>query len=296
MPDIAFLFCSDYFDKAQPDIDYAEEYHHAKNLGIPAHLFCLETFLESNKLRIAHADKPVTLIYRGWMVTHEQYTALYDSLLAKGFTLINTPEQYRQCHHLPYWYGLLVKHTAKSLWTQGVPSEAETIQLLMSFGDRPLIVKDYVKSRKHEWEEACFIPNASDTDDAAQVIDSFLERQGDDLAGGIVLREYLSLKMLGSHKKSHMPIAKEVRIFCIYHQPFAYIQYWSGEESRAHSEYQSLISACRGLDSNFYTIDLAQQENGEWIIIEVGDGQVSGLQDYNVALFYSALLNANTNK
>ena len=27
MPDIAFLFCSDYFDKTQPDIDYALFYN-----------------------------------------------------------------------------------------------------------------------------------------------------------------------------------------------------------------------------------------------------------------------------
>ena len=31
------------------------------------------------------------------------------------------------------------------------------------------------------------------------------------------------------------------------------------------------------LKSSFYTVDFAELENGEWIIIEVGDGQVSGL-------------------
>jgi len=289
MTDTAFLFCSDFFDKTQPDSDYAEEYFYVKKLGIPTYLFCLETFLENNKLRIAPTASPVTLIYRGWMVTCEQYDTLYNLLLDKGFSLINTPEQYRQCHQLPSWYGLLADNTAKSVWTQGVPSERDVIQLLKSFDHKPLIVKDYVKSRKHEWGEACFIPNASDTGRAVQVVNTFLERQKDDLAGGIVLREYLSLKMLGVHEKSHMPIAKEVRVFCIQHKPFAYIQYWSGDECRAISEYQSLIDTCRNLDSNFYTIDLAQQENGNWIVIEAGDGQVSGLQDYNVTLFYDEL-------
>lgn len=103
------------------------------------------------------------------------------------------------------------------------------------------------------------------------------------------MREYLSLKMLGSHEKSSMPIAKEIRVFCIQHKPFAYIQYWSGDECPTIDECQGLISSCHSLNSNFYTIDLAQQENGEWILIEVGDGQVSGLQDYSVGLFYDEL-------
>ena len=289
MTDIAFLFCSDYFDKTQPDVDYADEYFYVKELGIPAYLFCLETFLENNTLRIAAAEKPATLIYRGWMITCDQYRKLYELLLGKGYRLINTPEQYEQCHHLPSWYGKLAGITAKSVWTRRVPSEAEIIQLLISFESKPLIVKDYVKSRKHEWEEACFIPNASDIRRAMQVINNFISRQENDLAGGIVLREYLSLKMLGCHEKSHMPIANEIRVFCIRHKPFAYIQYWSGAELHATSECQDLISSCLNLDSNFYTIDLAQQENGEWIVIEVGDGQVSGLQDYNVASFYDGL-------
>ncbi|MEO7074485.1 MAG: ATP-grasp domain-containing protein, partial [Ktedonobacterales bacterium] len=33
---------------------------------------------------------------------------------------------------------------------------------LQPFGDTPLILKDYVKSRKHEWAEACYIPSAAD--------------------------------------------------------------------------------------------------------------------------------------
>lgn len=289
MADIAFLFCSDFFDKTNPDGDYAEEYIYLKKLGIRTYLFCLESFLESNKLKIAPTNKPVTVIYRGWMITYEQYDALYSIMLGKGFTLINTPEQYQQCHYLPSWYSLLVKSTANSMWTESVPSESDVIQLLKSFDHKPLIVKDYVKSRKHEWEEACFIPNAADTGRALKVVNTFLTRQDDDLIGGIVLREYLPLKMLGNHEKSHMPIAKEIRIFCIQHRPFAYIQYWSGDECPAISELQELISICHNLNSSFYTIDLAQQENGEWIIIEVGDGQVSGLQDYSVALFYDRL-------
>ena len=290
MSGIAFLFCCDYFDKTQPDSDYAEEYDYLKKRAVATYLFSLEDFQKDNTLRIAPSGGMTTLIYRGWMITAEQYGVLYDALFDKGFRLINAPEQYRQCHHLPAWYGLLADNTAESVWTDGVPDEQEVLKLLKIFGNKPIIVKDYVKSRKHEWNDACFIPGAADIEKALQIVKNFVSRQEDDLVGGVVLREYLPLQMLGKHEKSLMPIAKEVRIFCYRHRPFAYIQYWSGEKCSSISEFQGLIQLCSRLDSNFYTIDIAQQENGEWAIIEVGDGQVSGLQDCNAELFYDELL------
>jgi hypothetical protein len=43
--------------------------------------------------------------------------------------------------------------------------------------------------------------------------------------------------------------------------------------------YEMLMPAVYKLNSvsKFYTVDLAQLINGEWIIVETGDGQVSGL-------------------
>ena len=49
------------------------------------------------------------------------------------------------------------------------------------------------------------------------------------------------------------------------------------------------------LNSKFYTIDFAELQDGSWIVIEAGDGSVSGLsdfQDYDEffrKLFYSFL-------
>ena len=57
----------------------------------------------------------------------------------------------------------------------------------------PYIVKDYVKSRKHEWYDACFIKNISDIANTTRVIRNFVERQGDSLVGGIVLRKFMGL-------------------------------------------------------------------------------------------------------
>ena len=92
-------------------------------------------------------------------MTTGQYAALFDALADRRVTLVNTPEQYEHCHYLPRWYKKLAGHTPRSVWTQaGDTSLPRLMALLKDFGDHPVIVKDYVKSRKHEWLDACFIP------------------------------------------------------------------------------------------------------------------------------------------
>ena len=75
------------------------------------------------------------------------------------------------------------------------------MELLEPFGDAPIIVKDYVKSQKHHWSEACFIPAASDADAVRRVASRFIELQGTSLTGGLVFRAYEDLKRSRSTPK-----------------------------------------------------------------------------------------------
>jgi hypothetical protein len=95
------------------------------------------------------------------MLRPERYHALYSAVSARGATLINDPTAYRTCHHLPEAYRFLEGLTPRSVWVTNVSQDA-ILQAIQPFGDAPLIVKDYVKSQKHYWHEACFIPAASD--------------------------------------------------------------------------------------------------------------------------------------
>lgn len=45
------------------------------------------------------------------------------------------------------------------------------------------------------------------------MIKNFVERQGDLLVGGIVLRKFENLKHIGFHERSGMPISDEYRVF-----------------------------------------------------------------------------------
>lgn len=287
--DYGVLFCCDYFTHSQPDSEYAVEYAAATALGLETYLFDFDAFVAGGepRLRPSYPSKP--LIYRGWMLTVEQYARLHAALLQQGVTLVTSPEEYENAHHLPTWYHLVEPYTARSVWSRGIPDDYEKQRLLKNFDHQPLIVKDYVKSRKHEWNQACFIPDSSDLPNAERIIDTFIERQGSDLAGGVVLRQYVPLTMIGHHPVSGMPLSKEVRVFCFRHHVAAHIAYWSGDPEQDIEGYAHLIDAAQCVNSPFFTIDLAQKKDGDWMIIEIGDGGVSGLQGMDPNAFYTNL-------
>ncbi|MFI7288680.1 ATP-grasp domain-containing protein [Streptomyces anulatus] len=45
-----------------------------------------------------------------------------------------------------------------------------------------------MKSRKHEWYEACYVPELADAEQLASVVGRFVEPQGTFLSGGLVPR------------------------------------------------------------------------------------------------------------
>lgn len=53
----------------------------------------------------------------------------------------------------------------------------------------------------------------------------------------------------------------------------------SGQPNTTTESPVELIHKYSNLPSKFYTVDYAELENGEWIILETGDGGVSGIPD-----------------
>ena len=119
---------------------------------------------------------------------------------------------------------------------------------------------------------------------------NFIERQGTELVGGLVMREFIELKSLGEHPKSHTPIFEEYRVFYLNNVLLMIINYWTEEKITLSPKDKKLIQlAGKQISSNFCTIDFARKANGQLIIMEMGDGQVSGLQDYDEDAFYELL-------
>lgn len=287
---LGFLFNCDERDPSKPDQQYAEEYQYLVDRKVRVFLFDFADISDDGDIRLPKAKEKTYIIYRGWMLNEFQYDRLYDALKQKNYEMIVDQYCYRECHYLNYWYPKLQRLTAKSVYSHGLVDDQAIKNMLKEFDHKSVIVKDYVKSRKHEWYESCFIEDASNTEKAMEVIHHFIERQADNFAGGLVLREYLDIIQTGVHFQSHMPISEEIRIYCYKGEPICFISYWSGGIVQMDRSFIEVIDKCAILDSPFYTIDLAKKNDGKWVLIEVGDGQVSHLRGYDVSKFYDCFL------
>lgn len=284
LKDINFLFCNHPLYQRRVDEDYEEEYQ-AAGLDHACALFSFED-METGTLSLYGEEISGLTVYRGWMMKPEMYRDFYSKLEERGIILINTPKEYEKYHLLPGWYDDFKKETAATVWeTQG---NVKSALLAVASWEGACIVKDYVKSRKHEWYDACFIPNISDTPNASKVIGNFIDRQGEDLVGGVVLRRFEKLKQIGFHERSGMPLSEEYRVFIYAGQVLAVDDYWTENTGAGISdeEYQWIKSIAKRVKSNFVSLDLARREDGTLTIMEFGDGQVSGLQQFKPEEFY----------
>jgi hypothetical protein len=90
-----------------------------------------------------------------------------------------------------------------------------------------------------------------------------------------------------------MPISEEYRVFVFKGEILISDNYWSENEevNISEDEYIWIESISGKIESNFVTIDLARKTDGKLIIMEMGDGQVSGLQQIDAYEFYRAFQN-----
>lgn len=221
---------------------------------------------------------PQRVVYRGWMLRPQRYAPLHDALVARGLSPLTSPAAYQATHHLPAWYPHVEGLTPRSRWVVDAPLVEGAVEAACAFGDAPLVVKDFVKSEKHLWAEACFVPRASDGAAVARVVSRFLAERGGDLEGGVVLREFVDLERLGAHPRSGMPLAVEARVFLLDGAPALVLPYWEGTWVPA-PPVERFLPALARVGARFMTADLARRADGEWLLLEVGDGQVSGLPE-----------------
>lgn len=276
------------FDPRQIDPDFEAERQAAKSTGLETALIDHSRVLQgAAAAAVGRAPEGAgAAIYRGWMLRPNQYEAMHAALLSRGIVLINTPAEYRTCHYLPESYPWIEGHTPRSVWF-GVHGSLDVDELKRSvepFGDAPLVVKDYVKSQKHYWKEACFITSARDLSAVESVARKFLELQGDDLNEGLVFREFAPLKIVGAHPKSQMPLAAEFRIFWLLGKPILSHRYWGDLTTfDAPLPWAELTPIAARIPSRFFTMDVAFLAGGGWTIVELGDGQVAGLPSADLA-------------
>jgi hypothetical protein len=292
------LYCLDPLHDGRPDNDYVAEAAAAERQGAAWRLVDHDALIRGNAERAVRRVPPLATaeigVYRGWMMTATHYESFHRALEARGVRLVNDPAAYRRCHYFPEWYGLLEGCTPRSVWIPVVGEvDMDTImELLRPFDGRPVILKDYVKSQKHAWEEACFIPSASDRTAVERVVRCFLELQGPDLAGGLVFREFVTLESIGRHLKSGMPLALEYRLFFLDGRLLLAAEYWEdGDYDGDGPPTEWFISLASRVRSRFFTMDVAKRAGGDWVVVELGDGQAAGMPERaDPEAFYQGLV------
>lgn len=293
---VDFLFCNDVLDKNSIDEAYYEEFKIANSLNLECHLFNFEKLVDekdpSRSIKGIKRDnklKSNSVIYRGWMLDPLDYYKLYGALaLQNNMFLINSPEQYKNCHWFPNSYDVIKDITPFSTWVLKEEFNIDNLpKILEPFKNKPIVIKDYVKSEKHFWNEACFCPDASDIDKVKNTIKNLTSIR--DIEGGYVFKEFVDLDEFKFNPVLKTNTAKEYRLFFLNNILIETVKYW--DENYSESPPIDMFKKVgEKIKSNFFTMDIAKKKNGEWIIIEVGDGQVSGLPtNCDIQRFYERI-------
>lgn len=274
------------FSDNEPDYSFVNEYLAAKHY-FNVHFLNINNLEQDIKilknLQSSNNDGE-EIFYHGWMLNHNQYDILFSTLKDKGYKLTNSLEQYSSCHYFNNWYSLVKDLTPKSI-TINYSDINSILDSILDFKEEvksALIIKDAVKSLKHNWYEACYIPEFASPLQIAKVVKTFLDIKKDqnDLNLPIVIRKFEKLKSIGVHEKSKMPISHEYRTYVYNGKIISQSPYWdSALKNPPPIEFINSISDRLKCKSNLFTIDSALKQNGEWICIEIGDGQVSSLPD-----------------
>jgi hypothetical protein len=277
------LFPCHELDNKKVDDCYIDEHHAAKLQGHDCFLFDHDEFVRGNfTSNIFQMDDKTSLVLRSWMLNLSQYEELYKTLDELGYTLINTPEQYRNCHHFPESYDYTKEHTSKAIFIK--EWDADILQDISNFfGDKDFLMKDFVKSAKGV--PGLFkMPTGITGEELLKKVEEFVEHRGNLFSEGLVFKEFVNLKQYGEN-------VNEYRLFFYDRRLISSTQNSNVKESHSKPSietYDFVKEIAGEIDSNFFTIDIAEMENGMWMIIETGDGQVSGLSPSQNCLEYYA--------
>jgi hypothetical protein len=256
------LYPADTFHPKRVDEVYEEECSKAVAAGFAVSLFSFEDFLDGRFQPTPTFSAGEIILYRGWMLTGENYERLVNGMFQAGGVPFTSPDAYLLCHHLPQWYPLLRGHTPETrFYAEG---EADSISAdLTAAGWNGCFLKDYVKSLSTGGGSLI-----TDLSSIPEVVGKMRKFRGS-IEGGLCARRIEGFKP-----------NSERRFFVL--------------RGVVHDDGQPppepAVAAAALIGSPFFTIDIATREDGVARIIELGDGQVSDRKHWPPERFVKMLL------
>lgn len=199
------------------------------------------------------------------------YQELEKDLLYKKAKLINSYTQHRWIANFEYYNVGVLKAFTFPTWTD------DDFHTCKEPG--PFVVKGRTNSRKHQWNTHMF---AADRASAARI---GAELCNDPLLGeqGILYRKYIPLETF-EEGINGLPFTNEWRFFFFKQNLLTYGYYWSQAENANKQiipvdgvKFAQFIAKTVKNYVNFFVLDVAKTQTGAWILVEINDGQMSGL-------------------
>ncbi len=210
------------------------------------------------------------VLYRGWMLTADEYARLETAIADRGGALVVDPDAFEAAHYLPSWFPAVADRSPATCWTWGTDA-AEAWALAQALGPPPYVVKDHVKSAKERWAEACFVPADADAAAFAATCAALVDARGDRFERGLVVRRYVPLASVDGAAGER----DEHRLFFWRGRLIASAPYHDVDV--ADPPLAQFAPLGRAIASPFFSLDVARTIAGGWIVLEVGDGGVSTL-------------------
>jgi hypothetical protein len=206
------------------------------------------------------------------------YKELEQDLLLQGSKLVNSHREHEYIANF-HWYKDIEGLTPRT-WFDLVTLPKD---------DGPFVVKGLTNSRKFEWDTMMYAKTYADV----LRITTALGQDGLIGSQGFVVREHVPLRVLetGLHG---LPFANEWRFFFWGEVEIARGFYWTATEKRAPiTETGIRVAGLAAKEiakhAKFFVVDVAETADGRWIVIEVNDGQMSGLSDVHPVDLYNNL-------
>lgn len=282
------LFPADYFDKSRPDPAMQAEYEAAlAEARLDVDTFDLERFECDGRVVLGRgfSDPSLPLVYRGWMMKPGQYVAFHRGLRELGLSPLVGAGEYAEFHMFPIAYerhAVLREISPRLVAFPGTNVDAGAVNWSFS----RFMVKDYVKSVKGTSFPAFFeVPVSQGRMD--EIVGEFVSLRGELFTEGIAIKEHLDLARRGG-------TTNEWRAFYLRGKLLsACPNSGQGARSAPAAPPEAMLRAVEDLGSPFCTVDFAELSGGGWIVVETGDGQVSGLAtSQGPEVFYGLLADA----
>lgn len=205
------------------------------------------------------------------------YKELEDDFLENNSSIINSYAQHKWIADFQY-YKILKEFTFPSYSWNDLPSLPN---------DTKLVVKGKTNSLKQRWNTHMFADSVSKAQQIA------LELQYDALIGqqDIIFRKYIPLETFEVGVNG-LPFTNEWRFFFYKNKLLSYGYYWSNALNILTKCPDECIAFAQNIaniaqnHTNFFVLDVAKTQSNDWILVEVNDGQMSGLSENNPDILY----------